>query len=308
MTGIVQSATIAYPVTYRDPPPEGYKALPVHIVLSPTAATYGQLFNLTSLLMSQIATAVINNTQCTLDIAVTLGNNDTLYVPAGMGLIAPVFSTGSAFNVLVQAATTPSQSEIVEITLLNYNRNSGSWSYQPIQANIVNATIPVSGNINANITNASLAVVGNVNANITNASLDVSGSAVSISTGSVNAAITNANIAIQGVAGTPTPVTIAGQQVPYTQIGSASTTVGGSITAILAGNSQRLGANFYNSGPNSCIIYLRDSGLVWNPVYNLAAAASVTLYQITGEHLLYLPDIAAASAGTSTVYALEFKS
>lgn len=103
----------------------------------------------------------------------------------------------------------------------------------PVNANITNASIPVTGTVNANVTNAVIPVNGTVNANIQNASIPV--------TGTVNANITNANIdaTITGdvvvtsgqvnVGGILTPVQVqGGGAILHSQSGVISP--GGSVT------------------------------------------------------------------------------
>lgn len=84
----------------------------------------------------------------------------------------------------------------------------------PVNANITNASIPVTGDVEATITNASIPVTGDVNANITNGVIDVSGTVDANITNAVIDATVTGNIIVDSgevnVGGILTPVTIEG--------------------------------------------------------------------------------------------------
>lgn len=111
--------------------------------------------------------------------------------------IEVVPAAGTTFDVDVQNAQL--NANIVNATLPITGDVDANITNAQINANITNADIPVTGNvdanitnaqINANITNALLPVAGDVNANIVNASVAV--------TGTVDATITNASIPVTG--------------------------------------------------------------------------------------------------------------
>src|SRR5271166_3015729 len=178
-SGTVQNVLGAVPVRYKRDPPEGPKALQIKFVLGAAVQVVGQLINLSDWQMSQVVSAIIDNTQSDVDIQVTMGaTNTVIQVPALAAAVVPAFSNGPSFNILIQAKESPVGGEQVTITLLNFEKQPAIYSYSPIQ---------VAGNLNANITNASIAVTGSVNANIT-------GGSVTITSGTVNANITNATL------------------------------------------------------------------------------------------------------------------
>src|SRR5271165_7054958 len=184
MAGTVQNVLGAVPVRYKHDPPEGPKALRVQFVLGAAQQVAAQLINLSDWQMSQVVSAIVDNTLSDVDIQVTMGvTNTVVQVPAKAAAVVLAFSNGPSFNILIQARTSPAGGEQITITLLNFEKQPAIYSYSPIQ---------VAGNLNANITNASIAVTGSVNANITNASIpvtgtvSVTGSSVTISSGSVN--------------------------------------------------------------------------------------------------------------------------
>src|SRR5271166_4303887 len=179
MAGTVQNVLGAVPVRYKHDPPEGPKALPIQFVLAASVQVAAQLVDLSGWQMSQVVSAIIDNTLSDVDIQVTMGvTNTVIQVPALAAAVVPAFSNGPSFNILIQAKESPIGGEQVTITLLNFEKQPSTWSYSPIQ---------VAGNLNANITNASIAVTGSVNANIT-------GGSVTITSGTVNANITNATL------------------------------------------------------------------------------------------------------------------
>ena len=197
MTGTIQNVLGAVPVRYQIPPPEGPKALPIQFILGAAQQVVAKLINLSDWQMSQVVSAIVDNSASDVDIQVTMGaTNTVVQVPALAEAIIPAFSNGPSFNILILAKESPAGGEQIVITLLNFEKQPAIYSYAPIQvagnlnANITNAAIAVTGSVNANITNASIPVTGSVNANITNASIPV--------TGSVNANITNASLAVTG--------------------------------------------------------------------------------------------------------------
>ena len=182
MTGTIQNVLGAVPVRYQIPPPEGPKALPIQFILGAAQQVVAKLINLSDWQMSQVVSAIVDNSASDVDIQVTMGaTNTVVQVPALAEAIIPAFSNGPSFNILILAKESPAGGETIVITLLNFEKQPAIYSYAPIQ---------VAGNLNANITNAAIAVTGSVNANITNASIPV--------TGSVNANITNASLAVTG--------------------------------------------------------------------------------------------------------------
>jgi len=114
-----------------------------------------------------------------------------------------------------------------------------------VDANITNATLPVSGTLDANITNASIPVTGSLDANITNATIpvtgtvavDTSGGAVAVAaTGTVDANITNATLPVSG----SLDANITNASIPVTgtldaNITNASIPVTGTVDATLTG-------------------------------------------------------------------------
>ncbi len=220
MVGTVQNVIGAVPVRYVNPPPEGPRALPVQVTLPIGVTVAAKLLNLSDWGMSQVVSAIIDNSLSDVDLTVTMGvTNANTTVPAFAIAVVPAFSNGPSFNMLVVASSLPDQIENIVITLLNFEKQPAIYSFAPINvtgtlnanitnasinANITNASLAVTGTVNANITNASLAVTGSVNANITNASLAVTGSvnanitggSVAISSGTVDATITNSTITV----------------------------------------------------------------------------------------------------------------
>src|SRR5208282_2652765 len=109
MVQTVQQVVAAFPVTFNAVPPEGQKAISFVVTLSSTTLTYANFFNLQSLLVSQIVTAIIDNTQSDVDITVSAGiTNTNTVIPAGGGVIIPVFSSGPTFNLIISANSIPS--------------------------------------------------------------------------------------------------------------------------------------------------------------------------------------------------------
>ena len=153
-SGTVQNVIGAVPVRYKRDPPEGPKALPIKFVLGAAVQVVGQLINLSDWQMSQVVSAIIDNTQSDVDIQVTMGaTNTVIQVPALAAAVVPAFSNGPSFNILIQAKESPVGGEQIIITLLNFEKQPAIYSYSPIQ---------VAGNLNANITNAAIAVSGSV--------------------------------------------------------------------------------------------------------------------------------------------------
>lgn len=99
----------------------------------------------------------------------------------------------------------------------------------PVNANITNASIPVTGTVNANVTNAVIPVNGTVNANIQNASIPVTGN-VNVTSGTVNATIQNASIPITGNVGITSGTVNA--VVNNATIASGTVNVGGILTPV----------------------------------------------------------------------------
>lgn len=155
VAGTIQNVVAALPVSYKRIPPEGEKVIPIALQLGPSVLTYSTILNLQSLLVSQIVTAIIDNTQSDVEIICQFGVANTyVTVPPASGLIVPVFSNGPAFNILITAATIPAQTELINLTFLNFDKPSSDWG--TLSANITNASLNIGGSVNANVTNAIL--------------------------------------------------------------------------------------------------------------------------------------------------------
>src|SRR5271165_1075573 len=120
-------------VTANPEPPEGRKVIPFVVVLTPSDLTYNSTINLQNLIVSQICTAIVDNTQGICDISCQFGvANHMITVPAGGGLIFPVFSNGPIFSVaitgILDASGLPlAANSQINVTLLNYVKAPGSW-------------------------------------------------------------------------------------------------------------------------------------------------------------------------------------
>ena len=168
MAGTVQNVSPAFPITALPDPPEGKKALPVNIVLTPTVTSFLTTINLQSSIISQIVTAIIDNTQSDVAISVIMGVTQTVvHVQANTGAIVPAFSNGPLFFLSVTAATTPGQTDNINITLLNYEKTEALWSFAPttVITDIINTglnSVPLNPEVLVPVGNGSLTVVATV--------------------------------------------------------------------------------------------------------------------------------------------------
>src|SRR5271166_6594343 len=134
MAGTVQNVLGAVPVRYKHDPPEGPKALPIQFVLAASVQVAAQLVDLSGWQMSQVVSAIIDNTLSDVDIQVTMGvTNTVIQVPSLAAAVVPAFSNGPSFNILIQAKESPIGGEQVTITLLNFEKQPAIYSYSPIQ-------------------------------------------------------------------------------------------------------------------------------------------------------------------------------
>lgn len=113
-----------------DPPPEGYKG-----VLAPfpfavgqtTAANYFQLNSQSGLLMSQVETICVDNTQNPQPLNIVHGAfNEQTTIPAYTYTILPTFSAANGIYSLTMSTVAAAAAFTVNVTLLNYVRQAGS--------------------------------------------------------------------------------------------------------------------------------------------------------------------------------------
>lgn len=286
MAGTVQNVVGALPIINRRVPVEGDKAAQVTATLAPTDFFVSQIFQLSDqsgLMMTQVVTLLVDNTAGNQDILVTHGVlQQKLTVPQGTQMIVPTFSAQGFYPLTVQAVAAPSAPFAVPMILLNYERQTGVYA-TPQSVNIVNATIPVAGNVNANITNASLTVAGSVDIGT------ISGQVT------LNAASVIDNITQQVAIKQPTVSSFLTNATPTV------TSVYPTFTTILSHSGAQSGAYILMTDQGSsgakCYIRLSPSGVL------LGEMLAGDIWQIGGVFFNFLQDWQAALiAGTSAVF------
>lgn len=270
MAGTVQNVIGALPIVNRRVPVEGDKAAQVTATLAPTDFFVSQIFNLSDqsgLMMTQVVTLLVDNTAGNQDVLITHGVlQQNLTVPQGTQMIVPTFSAQGFYPLTVQAVAAPSAPFVVPMILLNYERQTGVYA-TPQSVNIVNATIPVAGNVNANITNASLTVTGAVNIGTVTGQVTLNAASVidnitqqvAIKQPTVTNFLSNSNVAVTSIYPSFTTILTSNvnQQGAYlvmTDQGSSGAKtyvqlVGGSTVLLgemLAGDIWQIGGLFFN--------------------------------------------------------------
>lgn len=150
-TGTYQQAIGSQPVIARNPPPEGTMAAGFTVTLTPdfpNFATALQLNSQSGLMLSQVVTLVLDNSNNGYAITVIHGAfNEVTNVPAGGALIVPTFSNSGSYplNVAVANGITPVVDLVVDIIFCNYSRQPGSFG------NTSNGTVLGSGQNSAAI-------------------------------------------------------------------------------------------------------------------------------------------------------------
>jgi hypothetical protein len=131
--GTIQQTIGSQPIVNLDPPPEGTMASGLTFTLTPgqpNAATNLQLSSQAGLMMSQVLTLVIDNSQNLYPIVVVHGAfNEKVTAPAGATLIVPTFSNKNTYPINVSVANniTPLSNINVNIIFCNYQRQAGSF-------------------------------------------------------------------------------------------------------------------------------------------------------------------------------------
>jgi hypothetical protein len=150
--GTVQNSIYAIPVKNRTPPPEGSKTIPLTVVLTPSNPDVFTAIDLSSALVSQICTAIIDNTQNPVGLNINMGViENNIAVAPYTGLILPAFSNGPNFPLTVQPDSVLAGEIIVQITLLNFERAPAEWTNQAIavSGNVgITGTPTISGSVN----------------------------------------------------------------------------------------------------------------------------------------------------------------
>jgi hypothetical protein len=131
--GTIQQSIGTQPVISRIPPPEGTSAAGYTVTLTPDLPNFSTALQLNSqagLMMSQVVTMVIDNSDNNYAIQVVHGVfNEVTNVPANGGIIVPTFSNSGSFplNVSTMNGITPIIDLQINIIFCNYSRPSGSF-------------------------------------------------------------------------------------------------------------------------------------------------------------------------------------
>jgi hypothetical protein len=131
----VQQASGSVPIVNIQPPPEGQMAAKTSIVLTPGNIEYDNVFQLSSqsgLLLSQVVTLIIDNSQNAYPLAVIHGAlAETLQVAALSVVIVPTFSAragGYPLQITAIEQNTPAVNLNIDVIFANYPRPPGTFS------------------------------------------------------------------------------------------------------------------------------------------------------------------------------------
>lgn len=130
----MQNVNGAVSITNVQPPPEGFLAALLTFGLSASQPSVSQSLQLSSqggLLLSQVVSLSIDNSQNAYPILVTHGAlNEVVQIAANATVIIPTFSGRGPYNITVATlgGVAPSSPLTVQIVFLNYPRQSGTFS------------------------------------------------------------------------------------------------------------------------------------------------------------------------------------
>jgi hypothetical protein len=131
----VQQATSSVPIVNIQPPPEGQMAAKQTVVLTPGIIEYDNVFQLSSqsgLLLSQVVTLIIDNSQNAYPLAVVHGAlAENLQVAALSVVIVPTFSAragGYPLQITAIEQNTPAVNLNIDVIFMNYPRPPGTFS------------------------------------------------------------------------------------------------------------------------------------------------------------------------------------
>lgn len=136
--GTFQNVTQAIPVTAKKnlPPNEGSRVVPLKAILTPTDFIQTFSETLGNLVVSQVRTLYIDNSQNAAILIVTHGvAQQSLQVPAGGGAFIPTTSNNGIYSFSVGTTSAPGGNTPVNIDLYNYDIPPAVWGPQIINNN-----------------------------------------------------------------------------------------------------------------------------------------------------------------------------